>query len=64
MKSIFPLPAIAIASGGALAALTLVLVAHKFGNQPSMTDLEGAAELGGAIGGTLVYAWPFRLLTR
>ena len=64
MKSIISLLAIAIASGGAVATITLMLVPRKFGNQPSITDLEGAAELGAAIGGILVFAWPFRSLTR
>jgi hypothetical protein len=64
MKSIFSLLAIAIVSGGAIAAITLLLVARQFGNQPSVTDLEGAAELGAAIGGTLIYVWPFRRLVR
>jgi hypothetical protein len=64
MKSRWSLLAIAAASGGAMAALTLVLVAYQYGNQPSASDMELAAELGAAIGGTLIFAWPLRFLMR
>jgi hypothetical protein len=64
MKLNWLLLAIAVPGGGALALLALVLIAHQYGNQPSMPDLGLAAELGAAIGGALTFTWPFRLLKR
>jgi hypothetical protein len=64
MKSTWSLLATAVASGGAMAAVALAVVAYQHGSQPSASDMELAAELGAAIGGTLLFAWPLRLLMR
>jgi hypothetical protein len=39
--------------GGALALLTLVLVAFQYGNLPSVLDMGLATGVGAAIGGVL-----------
>jgi hypothetical protein len=64
MKPSWTLLAIAVPACGALALLALVAVTYGYGNQPSMPDMELAAELGAAIGGVLTFTWPFRSLLK
>lgn len=64
MKSNWSLLAITVPVGGAVALLVLVLLAYQYGNQPSTTDMQLAAELGAAIGGALTFTRPLQLLKR
>ncbi len=64
MKPNWKLLGVAVPGTAALALLLLVLVAYQYGNQPSMSDSEGAAEIGAIIGGLLTFTWPIRLLMR
>jgi hypothetical protein len=64
MKPIWSLLAISVPVGGIAALLVLVLVGYQYGNPPSASDMELAAELGGAIGAALTFTWAFRLLKR
>lgn len=48
------LAAFAVVIGGAIAALALMLVAYVYGSERSGSDMEIAAGLGTAIGGTLM----------
>ena len=64
MKSNWSLLAITVPGGGALALLALVLIAHQYGDLPSMSDMQLAAELGAAIGWALAFTRPFQLLKR
>jgi len=64
LKPIWLLLAIAVPSGGTVALLALVLFGYQYGNQPSASDTELAAELGAGIGAALIFTWPFQLLKR
>lgn len=64
MKPSWSLLAIAVPVGAAGAILALALIAYQYGNQPSSSDMELAAELGAGIGAALTFTWPFRLLKR
>ena len=64
MKTTLSLLLIGVPLGGAVTVLALVVASYRYGNQPSATDMELAAELGAAIGGALTFTWPFRLLKR
>jgi hypothetical protein len=44
----------AILAGGAITLLALVVIAHRYGNQPTMPDMERAAGFGGAIAAALM----------
>jgi hypothetical protein len=53
MRWNWPLRLTAMFGGGALALLTLVLVAFQYGNLPSVSDMGIATGVGTAIGGVL-----------
>jgi hypothetical protein len=44
----------AILCGGAITLLALLVIAHRYGNQPTMPDMELAAGFGGAIAAALI----------
>jgi hypothetical protein len=56
--------AIAVPLGASTAVLAIIVIAYRYGNQPSTQDMELAAELGAALGGALALTWPLRLLKR
>jgi hypothetical protein len=64
LKLNWPLLVCAIVSGGALANVGLLFVTNIKGVWPTVADMQLAAELGAAIGGTLTFTAPFRLLKR
>ncbi|HWE72139.1 MAG TPA: hypothetical protein VG328_03200 [Stellaceae bacterium] len=44
----------AVLCGGAITLLALLVIAHSYGNHPTMSDIELALGCGGALGAALV----------